>query len=99
MNGLTFMAVLGKYGGFHISSGHLCLGWVSFTIIGQDIELTLESLVKENKKLMNFSRHNEWRLRDLRDNYKCDKGPFGSHAYHCRKCAAARELKYLEDNR
>jgi hypothetical protein len=51
MKGLTLMLIFGPYGGFHVSWGHLCLGWVSFTIMGVDIEVVLDTFVSEEKKL------------------------------------------------
>ena len=46
---MTLMLVLGEYGGWHVSSGHLCLGWVSVTYLPFDLELRLEMLMEETK--------------------------------------------------
>ncbi len=35
---MTFMISIGRYGGFYMHSGRLCLGWVAFTYLAFDID-------------------------------------------------------------
>ena len=48
----TLMLVVGEYGGFHFSPGHLCLGYVSVTYLPIDIELQLAEMVMREEKLL-----------------------------------------------
>ena len=51
MSGLTLVLVFGRYGGFHMSSGHICLGWMSFSILGSDLELVFDRLIRNEAHL------------------------------------------------
>ena len=50
MKGLTLMINFGAYGGIYAKiykiSARICLGWVAFTVINQDIDYILEEYFK-----------------------------------------------------
>ena len=57
--GISFLTVIGTYGGFHKTftkhSIHFCLGWIAFTIFFYDVENALaQSLQISDKKQCNI---------------------------------------------
>ncbi len=44
--GLSVAVCLGRFGGFSLGNGRLCLGWISFIIFPFDLEVMLYDLVK-----------------------------------------------------
>lgn len=57
--GISFLTVIGSYGGFHKTitdhSLHLCVGWIAFTIFFYDVENALaKTLLKDNKEQLNI---------------------------------------------
>jgi len=52
--GISFLIVIGSYGGFHYTkehpSYHLCLGFIAFTIFLYDVENVLAKNLLKSKK-------------------------------------------------
>ena len=49
MSGLSFIVSVGKWGGFYLMLGYswrICLGFIAFTIIPDDIDNVFDSLRK-----------------------------------------------------
>jgi hypothetical protein len=55
MRGLSLIVSVGQYGGFYVSSSwaRLCLGWVAFTVIREDIDGILSEWVALKKEKVN----------------------------------------------
>ena len=54
--GLTFYICFGRYSGFKITFGKILLGWVSVAITLNDLEVSVQEMIKEIREL----RHNKW---------------------------------------
>lgn len=59
MDGISFMLVIGRYGGFSIikrketGSLRICIGWIALAIYFYDVEVAVGKLVKETKNGLN----------------------------------------------
>lgn len=53
MRGFSFIVSMGQYGGFYISPSRLCLGWIAFTVIREDIDGILMEWVTMRKEKTN----------------------------------------------
>lgn len=50
MKGGTFMISWGRYGGFYFKNHRLCLGWIAFTYLNDDIDNIFDKLFNEIDK-------------------------------------------------
>lgn len=40
---MSFIISIGKYGGFYVKAGRVCLGWIAFSFIPFDVDDVLEA--------------------------------------------------------
>ena len=58
---MSFIISIGRYGGFYFYNGYtkrICLGWIAFTFIPDDIDNVLKRLIYLKPKAMNTSSNN-----------------------------------------